>query len=340
MAGEGWVSWSSSSSLRAWFKCAFARDVRRKKRARQRALRRQTELRARRAMLRRVARRLAEDAAQYAKLAEATDDRSIDRYEASGAGRTRRGWGSADAGESGRNRRRHHGRRDARVGLSARTDDDDDDVGMVEIARSPRYSPRYSPGYSPGYSPRGGAHARGWRGPGSYREYTRSNPDGDGVDPGFSAGIGSVQGFPASSGAGGRPRESRRREPPQPQPQQQPWRLRRPNSRCSRSSSFATRRLSYRPTRTTTTTGTTTGTRAQRGRRRPVGSATLAVASPRSTSPIARSSDIHVDVDAADMDDGSDVAVDVTRRRIRRGSRRGDDRRLGGGGAPSRGGRL
>ena len=35
------------------------------------------------------------------------------------------------------------------------------------------------------------------------------------------------------------------------------------------------------------------------------------VASPRSTSPIARSSDIHVDVDAADMDDGSDVAVDV-----------------------------
>ena len=37
----------------------------------------------------------------------------------------------------------------------------------------------------------------------------------------------------------------------------------------------------------------------------------LASRVPRSTSPIARSSDIHVDVDAADMDDGSDVAVDV-----------------------------
>ena len=183
--------------------CVFARDVRRKKRARQRLLRRQTELRERRAMLRRVARRLAEDAAQYAKLAEATDDGSDGRFEASGGPV----GGSSDGAVGGGARTyagnragigvRAYGRRE-RSGLGSGAAAQDD-VGMVEIARSPRYSPRYSPGPN-------GVAARGWRGPGSYREYLGSNPDGDGNDPGFGAGFGSVQGrarvasssFPAS----------------------------------------------------------------------------------------------------------------------------------------------
>ena len=185
--------------------CVFARDVRRKKRARQRLLRRQTELRERRAMLRRVARRLAEDAAQYAKLAEATDDGSDGRFEASGGPVGGSGDGDGAVGGGARmyagNRAgigvRAHGRRE-RSGLGSGAAAQDD-VGMVEIARSPRYSPRYSPGPN-------GVAARGWRGPGSYREYLGSNPDGDGNDPGFGAGFGSVQGrarvasssFPAS----------------------------------------------------------------------------------------------------------------------------------------------
>ena len=186
-------------------RCVFARDVRRKKRARQRLLRRQTELRERRAMLRRVARRLAEDAAQYAKLAEATDDGSDGRFEASGGPVGGSGDGDGAVGGGARmyagNRAgigvRAHGRRE-RSGLGSGAAAQDD-VGMVEIARSPRYSPRYSPGPN-------GVAARGWRGPGSYREYLGSNPDGDGNDPGFGAGFGSVQGrarvasssFPAS----------------------------------------------------------------------------------------------------------------------------------------------
>mmetsp|Transcript_9499 Transcript_9499/g.43258 ORF Transcript_9499/g.43258 Transcript_9499/m.43258 type:complete len:774 (-) Transcript_9499:80-2401(-) len=132
-------------------KCAFDKRRTVKKLERRAKLRRQMELRLRRTMLRRVARRLADDAVQYARLAEETGGDLSNRGNLSGNIR-----GHSQTGPVAR---RAVGSPVAAL-----------DLGIVEIARSPRVA-----------SPRGTDSVRanrGWRGPGSFLEYQRGDEDG------------------------------------------------------------------------------------------------------------------------------------------------------------------
>ena len=133
-------------------KCAFDKRRTVKKLERRAKLRRQMELRLRRTMLRRVARRLADDAVQYARLAEETGGELSNRGNLSGNIR-----GHSQTGPVAR---RAVGSPVAAL-----------DLGIVEIARSPRVA-----------SPRGTdvpvRANRGWRGPGSFLEYQRDDEDG------------------------------------------------------------------------------------------------------------------------------------------------------------------
>ena len=109
------------------------------------------ELRLRRTMLRRVARRLADDAVQYARLAEETGGELSNRGNLSGNIR-------------GHSQTNPVARRAVGSPVAA------PDLGIVEIARSPRVA-----------SPRGTDSVRsnrGWRGPGSFLEYQRGDEDG------------------------------------------------------------------------------------------------------------------------------------------------------------------
>jgi hypothetical protein len=133
-------------------KCAFDRRRTVKKLERRAKLRRQMELRLRRTMLRRVARRLADDAVQYARLAEETGGDLSNRGNLSGNIR-------------GHSQTNPVARRAVGSPVAAL------DLGIVEIARSPRVA-----------SPRGTdvpvRSNRGWRGPGSFLEYQRGDEDG------------------------------------------------------------------------------------------------------------------------------------------------------------------
>ena len=127
-------------------KCAFDRRRTVKKLERRAKLRRQMELRLRRTMLRRVARRLADDAVQYARLAEETGGDLSNRGNLSGNNR-----GHSQTGPVAR---RAVGSPVAAL-----------DLGIVEIARSPRGTDSVWAN-------------RGWRGPGSFLEYRRGDEDG------------------------------------------------------------------------------------------------------------------------------------------------------------------
>ena len=127
-------------------KCAFDRRRTVKKLERRAKLRRQMELRLRRTMLRRVARRLADDAVQYARLAEETGGDLSNRGNLSGNNR-----GHSQTGPVAR---RAVGSPVAAL-----------DLGIVEIARSPRGTDSVWAN-------------RGWRGPGSFLEYQRGDEDG------------------------------------------------------------------------------------------------------------------------------------------------------------------
>jgi hypothetical protein len=133
-------------------KCAFDQRRTVKKLERRAKLRRQMELRLRRTMLRRVARRLADDAVQYARLAEETGGELSNRGNLSGNIR-------------GHSQTNPVARRAVGSPVAAL------DLGIVEIARSPRVA-----------SPRGTdvpvRSNRGWRGPGSFLEYQRGDEDG------------------------------------------------------------------------------------------------------------------------------------------------------------------
>ena len=133
-------------------KCAFDKRRTVKKLERRAKLRRQMELRLRRTMLRRVARRLADDAVQYARLAEETGGDLSNRGNLSGNNR-----GHSQTGPVAR---RAVGSPVAAL-----------DLNIVEIARSPRVA-----------SPRGTdvpVRANiGWRGQGSFLEYQRGTDDG------------------------------------------------------------------------------------------------------------------------------------------------------------------
>ena len=149
-------------------KCAFDKRRTVKKLERRAKLRRQMELRLRRTMLRRVARRLADDAVQYARLAEETGGDLSNRGNLSGNNR-----GHSQTGPVAR---RAVGSPVAAL-----------DLNIVEIARSPRVA-----------SPRGTdvpVRANiGWRGQGSFLEYQRGTDDsGSPASPTSPSGRGDTQ---------------------------------------------------------------------------------------------------------------------------------------------------